>query len=58
MSRVVLVTDPVLVEAVRNGDVIGEIYSDGECYVNFASASRWLNEQPIATLEASAGVEP
>lgn len=58
MSRVVLVTDPVLVDAVKRGDIEGEIYSDGECWVNVSSASHWLNEQPVAALEASAGVAP
>lgn len=52
MNRSVLVTDPLLLDAVKNGDVEGEIYSDGECYVDFSSASRWLNEQPAAVLEA------
>lgn len=52
MNRSVLVTDPLLLAAVKNGDVEGEIYSDGECYVDFSSASRWLNEQPSAVLEA------
>lgn len=58
MNRSVLVTDPLLVEAVERGDVEGEIYSDGECWVIFSSASRWLNEQPIVALEASAGIAP
>jgi hypothetical protein len=57
MNQSVLVTDPLLVEAVRNGDVIGEIYSDSECYADFESASHWLREQPIASLEKSAGIE-
>jgi hypothetical protein len=58
MSEHVLVTDPLLIDAVKNGDVVGEIYSDGECYVELESTFRWLNEQPAAALETSAGIEP
>lgn len=57
MNQQVLVTDPILIEAVRNGDIEGDVFSDGECYVNFSSASKWLREQPIASLEKSAGIE-
>lgn len=64
MNQSVLVVAPSLVEAVKRGDVEGEIYRDGECYVDYSSASRWLNKrtaealeflcvkQPIARLEA------
>lgn len=53
----VLVTDQLLIDAVQRGDVQGEIYSDGDCYADFESASHWLREQPIASLEKSAGIE-
>lgn len=56
MNQQVLVTDPILIEAVRNGDIEGDVFSDGECYVNFSSASKWLREQPVASLEKSAGI--
>lgn len=58
MNQQVLVRDPLVVEAVRNGDVQGDIYADGECWADFESASHWLREQPIASLEKSAGIEP
>lgn len=58
MSKSVLVTDPSLIEAVKSGDIEGDIYSDGECWVEFESASRWIREQPIVSLETDAGVVP
>lgn len=57
MNQHVLVTDQLIIDAVQRGDIEGDVYSDGECYVNFSSASKWLNEQPVSVLEQSAGIE-
>lgn len=58
MNQSVLVTAPLLVEAVKRRDIEGEIYSDGECYVDFESARIWLRGQPVDALVKSAGCAP
>ena len=54
----ILLTAAAEIETARNGEMPSETYSDGEIYVFAHDLSRWRNEQPVAVLEASAGIAP
>lgn len=53
MSEAIKITDASELQAFDSGDLVGELYADGEVYVLATDLIRWRNRQPLAVLEAS-----